>query len=90
MPWLPSRGNAFLYLWPPLSRRSLHSQAIFESTLPRQAGDALPGSPAGLLCSVADRLDSLVGLFAAGQAPTASADIYGLRRAAYGMLEVRL
>ena len=37
---------------------------------------------------MADRLDSLVGLFAAGHAPTASADIYGLRRAAYGMLEV--
>ena len=63
-------------------------QAIFESTLPRHAGDAVPSSPAGVLCSVADRLDSLVGLFAAGHAPTATADIYGLRRAAYGMLEV--
>eukprot|EP00955_Chlamydomonas_euryale_P119010 366569-Chlamydomonas_euryale.AAC.47 len=41
-----------------------------------------------MLVAVADRLDSLVGLFAAGCAPTASADPYGLRRAAYGMLQV--
>jgi glycyl-tRNA synthetase len=63
-------------------------QAIFEAALPRQAGDALPRSPAGLLAAVADRLDSLVGLFAAGCAPSAAADPYGLRRAAYGMLQV--
>ncbi|KAG1677161.1 hypothetical protein FOA52_000967 [Chlamydomonas sp. UWO 241] len=61
--------------------------AVFESVLPRQAGDALPQSPAGILVSVADRLDSLVGLFAAGCAPTASTDQYGLRRAAVGLLQ---
>ncbi len=65
------------------------SEAIFEACLPRQAGDLLPRSPAGVLVAVADRLDSLVGLFAAGCAPTATADQYGLRRAAYGMLQVR-
>ena len=64
------------------------AEAIFEAALPRQAGDVLPTSSAGLLVAVADRLDSLVGLFAAGCAPTASADQYGLRRAAYGMLQV--
>ncbi|GLC37301.1 hypothetical protein PLESTB_001138600 [Pleodorina starrii] len=63
------------------------AEAIFEAALPRQAGDALPSSPAGVLVAVADRLDSLVGLFAAGCAPTAAADPYGLRRAAYGMLQ---
>lgn len=62
-------------------------QAIFEGMLPRQAGDKLPGSPSGILCSLADKLDSLVGLFAAGQSPGAS-DIYGLRRVAYGVIEV--
>lgn len=65
------------------------AEAIFESVLPRQAGDVLPSSPAGMLVSIADRLDSLVGLSAAGCAPTASADPYGLRRTAYGMLQVR-
>lgn len=64
------------------------AEAIFEACLPRQAGDALPSSPAGVLVAVADRLDSLVGLFAAGCGPSAAADPYGLRRAAYGMLQV--
>ncbi|KAK9839286.1 hypothetical protein WJX81_005719 [Elliptochloris bilobata] len=63
------------------------AQAIYESVLPRQAGDELPRSPAGILVAVADRLDSLVGLCAAGCMPTASADPFGLRRSAYGMLE---
>mmetsp|Transcript_20995 Transcript_20995/g.46001 ORF Transcript_20995/g.46001 Transcript_20995/m.46001 type:complete len:1090 (-) Transcript_20995:488-3757(-) len=63
------------------------AEAIFESVLPRQAGDTLPSSPAGIVVAVADRLDSLVGLFAAGCAPSAATDPYGLRRAAYGMLQ---
>ena len=63
------------------------AEAIFEAALPRQAGDALPSSPAGVVVAVADRLDSLVGLCAAGCAPSASADPFGLRRAAYGMLQ---
>ena len=62
--------------------------AVFESVLPRNAGDQLPASQAGSLVSVADKLDSLVGLFACGCGPTASADPYGLRRAAVGMLLV--
>ncbi|KAF6257872.1 glycyl-tRNA synthetase beta subunit-domain-containing protein, partial [Scenedesmus sp. NREL 46B-D3] len=63
------------------------STAIFEAVLPRQAGDMLPASPAGIVVAVADRLDSLVGLVAAVGAPSATADPYGLRRAAYGMLQ---
>ena len=63
-------------------------QAILEAVLPRQSGDAIPKTPAGILVSVADRLDSLVGLWAAGEAPKASADPFGLRRSAYGMLQV--
>ncbi len=57
--------------------------------LPRQSGDAVPRSAPGILVAVADRLDSLIGLTAAGAAPSANADPYGLRRTAYGMLEVR-
>lgn len=66
------------------------AEAIFESVLPRNSGDALPESDPGLLASVADKLDSLAGLFAAGCGPTASADPYGLRRAAVGMLQAIL
>ena len=62
--------------------------AIFESVLPRNAGDELPTTSAGVLVSIADKLDSLVGLFAAGCGPTATADPYGLRRAAVGLLQV--
>ena len=64
------------------------AQAVFESVLPRHAGDELPTSRAGSLLSIADKLDSLVGLFAAGCAPTATTDMYGLRRAAVGLLQV--
>jgi glycyl-tRNA synthetase len=64
------------------------ADAIYEHWLPRSAGDALPASPAGTLLSVADRLDSLVGLFGAGLEPKSTADPYGLRRAALGIIEI--
>jgi len=63
------------------------AEAIFEAALPRSAGDLLPKSEAGIIVAVADRLDSLVGLVTAVGAPTGGADPYGLRRAAYGMLQ---
>jgi glycyl-tRNA synthetase len=59
--------------------------AIREQYLPAGAGDGLPASKAGLAVGLADRLDSLTGLFAAGLAPTGSADPFGLRRAALGV-----
>ena len=61
------------------------AQAIREHYLPASAGDALPASLAGVAVGLADRLDSLAGLFAAGLAPTGSADPFGLRRAALGV-----
>jgi len=64
------------------------ADAIYEHWLPRFAGDDLPASPAGMLLAVADRLDSLVGLFAAGLAPQSNADPYGLRRAALGVIQI--
>jgi glycyl-tRNA synthetase len=64
------------------------TQAIYEHYLPRGAGDALPQSMAGTLVGLADRLDSLVGLFAVGLSPTGSADPYALRRAALGLVQI--
>jgi glycyl-tRNA synthetase len=64
------------------------AEAIFEHWLPRSADDRLPASHAGALLALIDRLDSLVGLFAAGLAPRATADPYGLRRAALGVVQI--
>ena len=64
------------------------ANAIYEHWLPRSADDELPPSPAGTLLSIADRLDSLVGLFAVGLAPKSTADPYGLRRAALGIIQI--
>ncbi|MBC7264003.1 MAG: glycine--tRNA ligase subunit beta [Chloroflexi bacterium] len=60
--------------------------AIREHYLPRFAGDELPQTMPGVVLGVADRLDSLVGLFAVGMMPTGSADPFGLRRAALGLI----
>ncbi|MCS7219970.1 MAG: glycine--tRNA ligase subunit beta [Anaerolineae bacterium] len=62
--------------------------AIEEHYLPRFTGDHLPETPIGTLLAVADRLDSLAGLFAVGLAPTGSADPFGLRRAALGLIHI--
>eukprot|EP00740_Mantoniella_antarctica_P015918 CAMPEP_0181369404 /NCGR_PEP_ID=MMETSP1106-20121128/12754_1 /TAXON_ID=81844 /ORGANISM="Mantoniella antarctica, Strain SL-175" /LENGTH=1063 /DNA_ID=CAMNT_0023485887 /DNA_START=49 /DNA_END=3236 /DNA_ORIENTATION=- len=62
-------------------------EAIFEAALPRAAGDLLPTTPAGISVAVADRLDTLAGLFAVVGAPKATADPFGLRRAAYGAVQ---
>jgi glycyl-tRNA synthetase len=64
------------------------ADAIYEHWLPRSADDELPASPAGTLLALADRLDSLVGLFAVGLAPKSSADPYGQRRAALGIVQI--
>jgi glycyl-tRNA synthetase len=61
--------------------------AIFEHYLPRYAGDLTPRSRPGLAVGLADRLDSLAGLFAAGLAPTGNKDPFALRRAALGLVQ---
>jgi len=66
------------------------AQAILEHYLPRGGGDLLPASRAGLLVGLADRLDSLAGLFAVGLAPTGTRDPFALRRAALGIIQVLL
>jgi glycyl-tRNA synthetase len=60
--------------------------AIFEHYLPRSAGDAAPATRPGLVVGLANRLDSLAGLFAVGLAPSGSADPYHLRRDALGLI----
>ncbi len=62
------------------------AQAILEHYQPRFAGDAVPSTVAGKLTSVADKLDTMVGIFGIGMAPTGSADPYALRRGALGIL----
>ena len=62
------------------------AEAIFEHYLPRYAGDAAPGSLPGLVVGLADRLDSLAGLFAVGLAPSGTKDPFGQRRAALGVV----
>jgi len=64
------------------------ARAIAEQYLPRGVGDRLPETPAGIVLALADRLDSLVGLFAVGLAPTGSSDPYALRRAALGIVQL--
>jgi glycyl-tRNA synthetase beta chain len=64
------------------------SDAIAEQYLPRFAGDALPQTKTGTALALADRLDTLVGIFGIGQAPTGNKDPFSLRRAAIGVLRL--
>ncbi|HLA71962.1 MAG TPA: glycine--tRNA ligase subunit beta [Steroidobacteraceae bacterium] len=62
--------------------------AIDEHYLPRGAGGALPGTGAGVAVALADKLDTLAGIFAIGQKPSGTKDPFGLRRAAIGTLRI--
>nr|CAD1837259.1 unnamed protein product [Ananas comosus var. bracteatus] len=64
------------------------AEALFEIMLPRFSGDILPKSDAGIVLAVADRLDSLVGLFGAGCQPSSTNDPFGLRRISYGLVQI--
>jgi len=64
------------------------AQAIEEHYMPRQAGADLPASAEGRTLALADRLDSIVGLFAAGKKPKGSKDPFALRRAALGVIRL--
>jgi glycyl-tRNA synthetase beta chain len=61
-----------------------------EQYQPRFAGDALPDSNTGQALAIADRLDTLTGIFAIGQPPTGDKDPFGLRRAALGVLRIMI
>ncbi|MGB5833194.1 MAG: glycine--tRNA ligase subunit beta, partial [Thiohalocapsa sp.] len=62
--------------------------AMEEQYLPRHAGDRLPSSACGRVLALADKLDTLIGIFAIGQRPTGVKDPYGLRRAAIGVMRI--
>ena len=62
--------------------------AIEEQYLPKFSGDSLPATPIGTALALADRLDTLVGIFGIDQAPTGSKDPFSLRRAAIGVLRI--
>ncbi len=75
-------------LYAAASESAAVATAIAEQYLPAGANDPLPGSPAGAALALADRLDILVGGFAAGLAPSGTKDPFGLRRAAFGALRI--
>lgn len=62
--------------------------AIGEHYLPRFAGDILPQSPEGQVLSIADKLDTLAGVFSLGKTPSGNRDPFGLRRAALGIVRI--
>jgi len=66
------------------------AQSIEEHYRPRFAGDALPRTKTGQALALADKLDTLVGIFAIEQRPTGTKDPFGLRRAALGVLRIIL
>lgn len=66
------------------------AEAIGEHYAPRFAGDEIPTTPAGLIVGLADRADTLVGVFAAGLKPSGNKDPFALRRAALGMVRILL
>ena len=59
-----------------------------EQYLPRFAGDRLPTTATGRTLALAERLDTLIGIFAIGQAPSGAKDPFALRRAALGVLRI--
>jgi glycyl-tRNA synthetase beta chain len=65
-------------------------RAIEEHYLPRHAGDRLPATPTGRVIALADRLDTILGIFCAGKAPSGNRDPFGLRRAALGIVRTVL
>jgi len=63
------------------------ADVLYQHYLPRYAGDSLPGSRAALAVGLADRLDTLAGLFTAGLAPRGAKDPFAQRRAAIGLVQ---
>ena len=66
------------------------AKALFEQYLPRFSGDIVPNTDTGVALALADRLDSLIGIFSIGQQPSGSRDPFALRRASLGVLRIML
>lgn len=65
-------------------------QAIYDQYMPASADDRIPRGRAGQVVGLADRMDTLVGIFGLGLIPTGSRDPFGLRRAAQGVVRIAL
>lgn len=65
-------------------------QAVYDQYLPGSVDDPLPRGRTGLALALADRLDTLAGIFGLGLIPTGSKDPFGLRRAAQGVVRIAL
>ena len=65
-------------------------EALREQYLPRFAGDTLPATKTGMAVAIADKLDTIAGIYATGQKPTGTRDPFGLRRAALGLLRTSI
>ena len=66
------------------------AEALREQYLPRFAGDELPATRTGMAVAIADKLDTISGIYATGQKPTGTRDPFGLRRAALGLLRITI
>ncbi|WP_218353701.1 glycine--tRNA ligase subunit beta [Alteromonas lipotrueiana] len=64
------------------------AKALYEQYKPRFAGDTLPSHPVSAAVSLADKLDTLVGIFGISQLPKGDKDPFALRRAAIGVLRI--
>ncbi len=64
------------------------AEALYEQYMPRFAGDALPSTGVSASVALADKLDTLVGIFGIGQLPKGDKDPFALRRAAIGVLRI--
>lgn len=68
--------------------KDIVATAIREQYLPKFAGDKLPESSVGSIFSLADKIDTIAGLFAIGEIPTGSTDPFALRRSAIGVINI--
>ncbi len=64
------------------------AQAVEDHYKPRFSGDTLPRNPVGVVVALADKLETLVGLFGIGQVPTGDKDPFALRRHALGLIRM--
>lgn len=73
-----------------MGENDLVCDAIMEQYLPRFSGDSLPKSTCGKILSITDKIDTIVGMYAAGVRVTGSQDPFALRRAALGLINIIL
>ena len=71
-----------------MTRSGRSAVALNEQYQPRFAGDALPASPVACALAIADKMDTLAGIFGIGQHPKGDKDPFALRRAALGVLRI--